>query len=91
MSGFSSDDSPVLVEHYRIDRDHSNAFEAWKRLGSPATPTSEQLETLRRSSNLDLLMPPSWNRPINGKLSTKLTLPAQAVSLLVLRARDPVR
>ena len=32
----------VLVQHYRIDRDHSNAFEAWKRMGSPPRPTAEQ-------------------------------------------------
>jgi xylan 1,4-beta-xylosidase len=24
--------------HYRIDSEHSNAFESWKRMGSPAIP-----------------------------------------------------
>ncbi len=32
----------VLVQHYRIDRDHSNAYEAWKHMGSPPRPTVDQ-------------------------------------------------
>jgi len=28
----------VLMEHYRIDDEHSNAFTAWKRMGSPQQP-----------------------------------------------------
>ncbi len=32
----STANRPVLLQHFRIDRDHSNAFETWKRLGSLA-------------------------------------------------------
>ncbi|MEK7408098.1 MAG: beta-xylosidase, partial [Acidobacteriota bacterium] len=28
----------VLLHHYRVDRDHSNSYEAWKRMGSPQQP-----------------------------------------------------
>ena len=38
LSGLPAGDGPVLLEHFRIDRDHSNAFEAWKRMGSPQQP-----------------------------------------------------
>ena len=30
----------VLVRHYRIDRDHSNAYTIWKAMGSPQSPTT---------------------------------------------------
>ena len=75
---------PVLLEHFRIDRDHSNAFEAWKRMGSPARPTPEQYGELERSSDLALLGSPEWVRPADGKLTVRFALPRQAVSLLVL-------
>ena len=76
--------TPVLLEHFRIDRDHSNAFEAWKRMGSPQDPTPGQFAELQRASDLALLGSPEWVRPKDGKLTIRFTLPRQAVSLLVL-------
>jgi xylan 1,4-beta-xylosidase len=35
-------DGPVTVEHFRVDADHSNAYEAWKRMGAPQKPTADQ-------------------------------------------------
>ena len=75
---------PLLLQHFRIDKDHSNAFEDWKRLGSPARPTPEQYAELERSSNLALLGSPEWVRPANGELALRFPLPRQAVSLVVL-------
>ena len=77
-------DRPVLLEHFRIDRDHSNAFEAWKRMGSPQQPTPEQYAELERASELGLLGSPGWVHPRDGKLTIQFTLPRQAVSLLVI-------
>jgi xylan 1,4-beta-xylosidase len=75
---------PTLVQHFRIDGDHSNAFETWKRMGSPQRPTSGQYAELERASNLAILTSPEWMRPKGGKLTLKFNLPRQAVSLLVL-------
>jgi xylan 1,4-beta-xylosidase len=75
---------PVLLQHFRIDSDHSNAFEAWKRMGSPQRPTPGQYAELERASNLTLLTSPEWVRPESGKVTLKFSLPRQAVSLLVL-------
>jgi xylan 1,4-beta-xylosidase len=77
-------DGPVLLQHFRIDKDHSNAFEAWKRLDSPQRPTLEQYAGLERASQLALLTSPEWVRPERGTLTLKFSLPRQAVSLLVL-------
>jgi xylan 1,4-beta-xylosidase len=84
VTGLPAVAAPVLMEHFRIDRDHSNAFEAWKRMGSPQRPTPEQYAELERSSDLALLGSPGWLRPEDGKLAIRFTLPRQAVSLLVL-------
>jgi len=80
-------DRPLLLSHFRVDRDHGNAFEAWSRMGSPQSPTPEQKQSLERSSDLALLGSPAWLRPGGGKLTLRFTLPRQAVSLLVLEPR----
>ena len=72
----------ALVHHYRVDRDHGNAFEAWKRMGSPARPTAEQKAELVRASHLALLESPRRVRSDNGRLTLDVTLPRQAVSLI---------
>src|SRR5256885_1877466 len=35
------------LEHFRIDEHHSNAFSAWKEMGSPQSPSSEQYDRLQ--------------------------------------------
>jgi len=84
LTGLPVGGTPVLLEHFRIDREHSNAFEAWKRMGSPQDPTPGQFAELQRASDLALLGSPEWVRPKDGKLTIRFTLPRQAVSLLVL-------
>jgi xylan 1,4-beta-xylosidase len=72
----------VLLHHYRVDGRHSNAFEAWRRMGAPPRPTPEQYAELERSSQLALLDSPEWLQPEGGTLKLRTTLPRQAVSLL---------
>jgi xylan 1,4-beta-xylosidase len=75
---------PVLIEHFRVDQFHSNAFEAWKRLGSPTKPSTDQYAELERASHLALLTAPEWARPDSGQITLKFSLPRQAVSLIVV-------
>jgi len=72
----------VLVHHYRIDREHSNAYTSWKDLGSPQSPTPEQYAKLKAAGQLQLLESPRWIA--GGNVNLKFTLPRQAVSLLEL-------
>jgi xylan 1,4-beta-xylosidase len=74
----------VLLEHYRIDETHSNAFTAWKQMGSPQAPTSEQYAQLKAAGQLQLLSSPEWLDVAGGKVSVEMALPRQAVSLLRL-------
>jgi xylan 1,4-beta-xylosidase len=75
-------DGPVLMHHYRIDREHSNAYEAWKALGSPRRPSPEQYAALERAGQLELYASPAWIEPVDGDAKIELLLPRQGVSLV---------
>jgi xylan 1,4-beta-xylosidase len=87
VRGLPAAGGPVLLHHYRIDRYHSNAFEAWKRMGSPQRPTPEQYAELGRASRLALLDSPEWLRAERATLELRMALPRQGVSLLRLELR----
>ena len=72
----------VLLRHYRIDREHSNAYTAWKSMGSPQNPTAEQYAQLESAGQLQFLTSPEWIVPQDGKVVTAFNLPRQGVSLL---------
>jgi hypothetical protein len=76
--------SSFSLEHYRIDSRHSNAMAAWEDMGQPATPSEKQLGELVSNSQLQLLAPPSRVKTKNGQITVRLSLPANAVSLVVL-------
>jgi xylan 1,4-beta-xylosidase len=77
-------DGAATLTHYRIDADHSNSFEEWKRMGSPMQPTPEQYTQLEKAGKLAKLGDPEKIHVQNGKAMVHLKLPRQAVSLLVI-------
>ena len=84
ISGLPLTNEIGIVAHYRIDSEHSNAFQTWKRLGSPATLSSEQYAQLQHAGQLAELGKPERLPLQNGNGMLRLRLPRQAVSLLVL-------
>lgn len=72
----------VLSTHFRIDREHSNSYEAWKQMGSPQDPTPEQYAALERAAGLQLLDSPEWLRVDAGFARLRFPLPRQGVSLI---------
>ncbi len=74
----------ATLYHYRIDSNHSNSYEVWKKMGSPQHPTAEQVQTLEQSGQLELLAKPTEIRIENNQVNIELQLPRQAVSLLKL-------
>jgi len=74
----------LSLHHYRVDADHSNSFEVWKKLGSPQKPQPEQYLQLESAGQLQLLGSPEWMRATNGRVTLKFDLPRQGVSLLKL-------
>ncbi len=74
----------AVLTQYRIDGDHSNAYEAWKRIGSPPQPTAEQYAQLEQAGRLAQLGPPQKIQAQNGEAVVRLSLPRQGVALLAL-------
>jgi xylan 1,4-beta-xylosidase len=74
----------VTLTHYRIDAEHSNAFEIWKRVGSPQTPSAEVYSQLEQAGHLARVETPALPPVQNGQTTIPLRLPRQAVSLFVL-------
>ena len=74
----------VLLSHYRIDANHSNAYSVWKGLGSPQNPTPDQQRQLEAAGQLQLLDSPNWLWKQSGTASIRFDLPRQAVSLIRL-------
>ncbi len=74
--------SRVLVQHYRIDQQHSNSYEVWKSMGSPQKPTPEQIATLEEAGQLQMLTSPEWMSVKNGELKLDFDLPRQGVSFI---------
>jgi len=75
----------VLLEHYRIDETHSNAYAVWQRMGSPQNPTGQQYADLQASGQLQLFASPVWLEVRGGEVKISTQLPRQAVSLLRLK------
>ena len=84
VSGLPFASGEATLQHFRIDEEHSNAFSAWKRMGSPQDPTPEQYAKLEAAGRLAALGRPETVRVENGAVLVKFNLPRQAVSLLVL-------
>jgi xylan 1,4-beta-xylosidase len=72
----------VLLQHYRIDDHHSNAYTVWKEMGSPQTPTPEQYAKLQAAGQLQLLDSPRWITPEKGEIKLDVQLPRMGLSLL---------
>jgi len=73
-----------LLEHFRVDSNHSNAFSAWKEMGSPQSPSPAQLDALQAAGQLQLLTSPAWISVQQGTAHLHLTLPRQSLSLIRL-------
>lgn len=74
----------VKISHYRIDNEHSNSYEVWKKMGSPQNPTDAQYKQLEAAGQLTLLENPKNYPTRKGQLNLNFQLPRQGVSLLRL-------
>jgi xylan 1,4-beta-xylosidase len=84
ISGLPEESQKIMMRHYRIDHDHSNAYTVWKELGSPQNPTLEQYAKLKAAGQLQLLGSPQWAENKLGTVTLEFALPRQAVSLVEL-------
>jgi xylan 1,4-beta-xylosidase len=74
----------ATLTQYRIDADHSNAYAAWLKMGSPLPLLDKQFSELEKAGRLADFEPQKNLHVKDGKADLPLTLPRQAVSLFVL-------
>ena len=75
----------VLLEHYRLDDTHSNAYTVWKAMGSPQHPTTKQYAELQEAGQLQLFTSPAWMDVKDGRVIVSTDMPRQGASLLHLK------
>ncbi len=71
----------VTLNHYRIDSQHSNSYEVWKKMGSPQNPDATQIAILENAGMLEMLQTENIKTE-KGVAIIKMQLPRQAVSLI---------
>jgi xylan 1,4-beta-xylosidase len=84
VNGLPAELTQGILEHFRIDATHSNAFTAWKEMGSPGSPSSEQLDQLQKEGQLQLLGSPEPISIAKRSVHVLFVLPRQGLSLVRL-------
>ena len=74
----------LLLQHYRVDDQFSNSFEAWKAMGQPQQVTTAQYEALDKAGQLQTLESPQWKKVKNGVVEVEFNLPRHGVSMIRL-------
>jgi len=82
VGGLPANVTRALLEHFRVDSDHSNAYRAWKEMGSPQSPTDGQYEKLRAAGQLQSLDSPMWIGVQSRNAHLQFDLPRQGLSLV---------
>jgi xylan 1,4-beta-xylosidase len=84
ITGLPAEAKRGLLEHFRVDSDHSNAFAAWKEMGSPQSLSESAYKRLEGAGQLQLLDSPAWVEMQQGKVQQQFVLPRQSLSLVRL-------
>jgi xylan 1,4-beta-xylosidase len=84
VAGLPTNARRGLLEHFRVDSGHSNAFTVWKEMGSQQSPSEIEYERLKDAGQLQLLSSPAWMEIQQGSVHLRFTLPRQGLSLLRL-------
>jgi xylan 1,4-beta-xylosidase len=72
---------------WRVDRQHGDAFTAWTAMGSPPTPTQQEVDKLIRASHMAVQRVRMGALLHNGSLALERYLPLQGVELIEIDPR----
>ncbi|MFP9100808.1 GH39 family glycosyl hydrolase [Flavobacterium sp. RHBU_24] len=73
----------ATLKIYSIDKENSNSYEAWKKMGSPKKPTEQQIIILENSGKLKCIAT-TQVKISSGKTTVPIKLERQAVALIKL-------
>ena len=82
VTGLPPDARKVTVERFRVDASHANAFTAWQKMGSPASPTPAQYRELEAAGRL---RPDGAAQPMSvvaGRLQLRETVPIEGLEVV---------
>lgn len=83
LAGLPAATSKLQLREYRVDDQHSNSYEAWKRMGSPVQPSAQQYQQLEAAGKLATIGDGAALTAEKGAATYRLTLPRQGVALVV--------
>ena len=84
LAGLPAMANEAKLTHYRVDASHSNAYDEWRRMGSPIAPDQRQYRRLQDASNLaKLAEAPASIKVQGGVAEFEFILPRQGVSLAI--------
>ena len=84
IAGLPAAAAQARIRQQLVDETHSNAYTAWKKMGSPLAPTDTQYTQLEAASQLQEGPAPALTRDPDGRATLRLPLPRHAVSLVTL-------
>ncbi len=84
IDGLPQGATRMLLEHWSVDGDHSNAYTAWRAMGSPQYPSAAEYGRLKDAGKLQLRESPRWVTAEGNAVEIDFTQPAQGLSLLNL-------
>jgi xylan 1,4-beta-xylosidase len=76
------------VEHFILDRTHSNSFRIWESLGSPQNPNEDQWTRMRDAARLAYLDSVNNIDIAGGSFAKSFKAPIYSVSLIQLTSLD---
>jgi xylan 1,4-beta-xylosidase len=82
VNGLPPEANRGRLEQFLVDSEHSNAFTAWKKMGSPELLSVEQHQQLEQAGQLQLSGSPAWVSIEKGTLQMRFALPQQELRLL---------
>ncbi len=82
IKGIASNKAEVV--QYRIDKSHSNSYEAWKQMGSPQNPSRRQYVKLEQAGQLHKPGKTERIKTENGILTINTILQRQGVGLIII-------
>ncbi len=88
LAGLPATKGEWRVRRYSVDENASNAFTAWKKMGSPQNLSSAQYALLEKAGRLTEVSLATVVAMKNDA-TTRFSLPSQAVSLLVFEPIEP--
>jgi xylan 1,4-beta-xylosidase len=75
---------PCRITHYRIDKDHSNAYGEWVRQGRPDYPAEGQYRAIKARDGLELAEPVRTLVSLDGAVGLSFDMPVKSVSLIII-------